>query len=316
MNRRFRIFLVVAMAIVWLPSAGAGPLLDAIKARRDGAQQPGSGDSVEVLDGQGANTGRGTLPAGARLEQDLAYGDDLAQKVDVYIPQDANNAPIILMVHGGAWMVGDKANSGVVANKVTNWLPKGYIIASPNYRMSRAPNPLDQADDVARALAFVQSKAPAWGGDPSRVVLMGHSSGAHLVALLTADPRIAITRGAKSWLGTVALDSAALNVVETMESKHWRFYDTVFGSDRAHWVETSPFHRLVGPLRPTLLVCSSQRSDSCLAATAFAAKAKALGGRATVLPIDLKHGAINIELGRASEYTRSVEAFVRSLGLP
>lgn len=316
MNRRFRVLLAVAMAIAWLPSAGAGPVFDAIKARRDGAQQPVGGESAEVFDGHGTKLGRGTLPPGARLEQDLTYGVDLAQKVDVYIPKGADNAPIILMVHGGAWMIGDKANSGVVANKVTNWLPKGYIVASTNYRMSRAPNPLDQADDVARALAFVQSSAPAWGGDPSRIVLMGHSSGAHLVALLAADPGIATARGARPWLGTVALDSAALNVVETMSLKHLRFYDRVFGSDRAHWAETSPFHRLAGPLGPTLLVCSSERGDSCPAANAFAAKAKAMGGHATVLPIDLNHGAINSELGRASAYTRSVEAFVRSLGLP
>jgi len=317
MNRRLRILLALAVVIVSLPPADAGPLLDAIRAGREGAQQPaGDGDVVGAFEGRGGKQGQVMLPTGARLEKDLAYGDDPAQKVDVYIPQGATGAPIILMVHGGAWMLGDKGNSGVVANKVANWLPKGYIIASPNYRMSRPPNPLDQADDVGRALAFVQSRAPAWGGDPSRVVLMGHSSGAHLVALLGADPSITARQGAKPWLGIVALDSAALNVVETMEGKHARFYDTVFGADRSRWSKASPFDRLTTAPRPMLLVCSSRRSDSCPAARALAAKVTSLGGQASVLPVDLNHGAVNAELGHPNEYTASVEAFMRSLGLP
>jgi len=270
----------------------------------------------EELQGRGEQRGKIVLPPDARSEQDLAYGSDPAQRLDAYIPRDAKGAPIIVMVHGGAWMIGDKGYANVVANKIARWLPRGYIIVSPNYRMSRAPNPVDQADDIGRALAFVQSKAGSWGGDPARVILMGHSAGAHLVALLAADPGIAYRQGAKPWLGTVALDSAALNVVATMEAHHPRFYDRVFGADRSHWAETSPFHRLTGTPKPILLVCSSRRSDSCPAARAFAAKASSMGGRATVLPVDLNHGGVNVELGRGSEYTDSVEGFMHSLGLP
>src|SRR3954452_11730696 len=122
------------------------------------------------------------------------------------------------MVHGGAWMLGDKGNSGSVANKAKHWLPLGYILVSANYRMARPPNPLEQAEDVGRALAFVQANAASWGGDGSRVVLMGHSSGAHLVALLTAAPAVAARSGARQWLGTVSLDSAALDPVEIMNT--------------------------------------------------------------------------------------------------
>jgi acetyl esterase/lipase len=52
-------------------------------------------------------------------------------------PAQAKGAPVILMVHGGAWMIGDKAASGFVSNKVAHWLPKGYIIVSSNYRYGR-----------------------------------------------------------------------------------------------------------------------------------------------------------------------------------
>ena len=192
----------------------------------------------------------------------------------------------------------------------------GDVVVSTNYRMARPPDPLGQADDVARALAYVQAHARSWGGDPSRVVLMGHSSGAHLVALLTADPGIATRQGATPWLGSVALDSAALNVVDLMSAWHPRFYDRVFGSRPGGWAEASPFQRLASGPAPLLLVCSIRRRDSCPAAQAFAGKARSFGGRATVLPVDLNHGEVNGELGRSQAYTALVDEFMRSLGLP
>jgi len=258
------------------------------------------------------------LPPGARSELDLAYGDDAAQKLDVYIPAGSGERrPVLLMVHGGAWMIGDKANGAVAAGKVARWLPRGWIVVSTNYRMDRqAPNPLQQADDVARALAFVQRKAAGWGGDGERVLLMGHSAGAHLVALLAADPRIAERRGARPWLGTVALDSAALDVVQIMEGSHYRFYDRVFGKDPAVWRDNSPYYRLTGTPRPMLLVCSSRRKESCGQAERFAAKVQAAGARVQVLPVDFNHGGVNAELGKDARYTEQVEAFMKSLGLP
>ena len=313
-----RVLLVAAFAN-GLPAAHAQSLLDAVRARRAQSQKaetPIADPSAQGLDGAESTYGKATLPAGARAERDLAYGSDPAQRLDVYLPRETNHAPILVMVHGGAWMLGDKGNAGVVANKAMHWLPRGYIVASLNYRMSRPPNPLEQAEDVGRALAFVQTQASSWGGDASRVVLMGHSSGAHLVALLTAAPGIAGRTGARPWLGSVSLDSAALDVVELMTARHPRFYDRVFGADTARWNEASPLHQLAGRPAPLFLVCSSRRSDSCPAARAFATKATSLGGRATVLPLDLNHGEINSELGRATAYTASVDEFFRSLGLP
>ena len=122
--------------------------------------------------------------------------------------------------------------------------------------------------------------------------------------------------GAKPWLGTVSLDSAALDLVELMNAPHPRFYDRVFGARPDRWIEMSPLHRLEAPPVPMLLICSSRRSDSCAASQRFAAKAAALGGRATAVPLDLAHGQINSELGQAPAYTASVDTFLRSLGLP
>jgi arylformamidase len=114
---------------------------------------------------------------------------------------------------------------------------------------------------------------------------MGHSAGAHLVDLLAADPEIAFHEGAKPWLGTVSLDTATLDMEETMRGRHYSFFDAAFGKDPAYWAETSPIHRLKAAPKPMLLVCSTRRSHSpCLQAQRFGAKVISLGGRATVLP--------------------------------
>ena len=254
-------------------------------------------------------------PPGTRVERDLAYGADPAQRLDLYRPAKAEGAPILIMVHGGGWSRGDKANPGVVDNKVNHWIPKGFVFVSVNYRMLPGANPLEQANDVAKALAFVQAHAKEWGGDAGRVVLMGHSAGAHLVALLAAAPAIARAQGAAPWIGTIALDSAAYDIPEIMLRQHLSLYDDAFGTDRQLWRDASPTLRLESAPAPMLLVCSTKRADSCPPAQAFAAKVEALHGRATVSPVDMTHAEINQLAGTEGDYTATIDTFLKSIGL-
>src|SRR3569833_2858615 len=100
-----------------------------------------------------------------------------------------------------------------VLHKCAHYTGKGMVFVSTNYRLLPEADVLAQADDVCRALAFVQAQAAAWGGDGGRVVVIGHSAGAHLAALRSADPGLAMRHGVQPWLGTIALDSAALDMV-------------------------------------------------------------------------------------------------------
>lgn len=255
--------------------------------------------------------------AGAReVIRDVPYGPDARQRVDVYLPDRPADAPVIFMVHGGAWMIGAKSNRSVVRNKADHWLPRGYIFISAGYRLLPDADPVTQAKDVAAALAAAQKKAASWGGNPDRFVLMGHSAGAHLVMLVSADPTIARQAGVRPWLGTVALDSAAYDVETLMRQRHLRLYDRAFGKDPSYWRAASPTLRLKDKSVPFLLVCSTRRQTSCPQAAALAKKARALGGRAVALPVPLSHGAINRDLGEKSSYTDAVDGFLRSLGLP
>jgi acetyl esterase/lipase len=255
-----------------------------------------------------------TLPPGTSVLHDLAYGADPRQTIDVYLPRDTHGAPELFMVHGGAWRFGDKAAAGVVQNKIDRWLPKGFIFVSVNYPMLPKLDALAQADEIAKALAFAQSQATTWGGDASKFILMGHSAGAHLVALLAAAPAKAYAVGAKPWLGTVVLDSAALDVGQIMAQRHLRFYDAAFGNDHERWQLASPIAVLRADAKPILAVCSLPRPDgSCAHAAEFVAKANALGIRGRISRQELSHEQINRELGLPSGYTNDVEAFMSSL---
>ncbi|KMM77250.1 esterase [Xanthomonas sp. NCPPB 1128] len=261
----------------------------------------------------GADSARASLPAGAQVLRDVAYGPDPAQRMDVYLPAGARQAPLIVMVHGGGWADGDKDNPGVAANKVAHWLPHGHVLVSVNYRLLPQAAPLQQAEDVARAVARIQQLAPQWGADPARLVLMGHSAGAHLVSLLDLSPDLLAQAGARRPLGTVALDSAAMDVEQVMQQRHLPLYDRAFGSMRSDWIAASPYHVMGASAPPLLAVCSSRRADACAQARHLAAKANARGIRVEVLPQDASHAEINRDLGLLSAYTAAVDAFLHTL---
>ena len=252
------------------------------------------------------------LPEGTQVRRDLAYGGDPAQALDVYtLGRHAGARPVIVMVHGGAWAFGDKDWRGVVESKLAHWLPRGVVFVSLNYRTLPRQDVAGQAEDVARALAFVQRSAPEWGGDPGRLTLMGHSAGAHLAALLSADPARAQAFGARRWNATVALDSAALDVESIMRRDHHRLYDRAFGADPAQWSRLSPMHQLRADAVPVLAVCSMQRPDRpCEQARAYTGRARSLGVAGGVLPLDLDHGQINKKLGVQPDYTAAVDRFI------
>jgi acetyl esterase/lipase len=139
---------------------------------------------------------------------------------------------------------------------------------------------------------------------------VGHSSGAHLVALLTADMAAAAREGAGPWRASVMLDSAALDVVALMQSPHLPLHERAFGRSEAGWRQASPLHRLSDLPVPMLLVHSSGRPQAGAQARRFADAVAAIGGHAEVLAVDLSHADVNARLGLDGDYTARVDAFL------
>lgn len=258
----------------------------------------------------GASPSAAALPAPMR---DVAYGPDPAQRFDIDLPARVSGAPTVFYVHGGGWAFGDKA--GQVANKRARWTQAGLFFVSTNYRMRPVADPLQQARDVARALAEAQRVVARAGGDPDRFVLMGHSAGGHLIALLASRPDLVREAGARPWRATVLLDAGSVDVVETMRSPRGRIplFRNAFGDDPAFWHAVSPMHQLDGPAAPILAVCASARRDACAANRAFLDKAAGFGTQTRLMAQPLSHAQINRLLGEDNDYTREVEAFVKTL---
>lgn len=254
------------------------------------------------------------LPPGVALRADVAYGEHEKQTLDVYVPEGANGAPVIFMVHGGGWRGGDKARPSEVDLKVAHWVTRGFVLISTNYRTLPEVEPVEQAEDVAAAIRFSQEKAVEWGGAPDKFILMGHSAGAQIASLVSAKYGNETDGNLQQWLGTVSLDPSPYDLVSIMTGPTppaW--YQETFGNSLAHWEMASPYHVVEAQIPPFLAVCSTQRDLICPQSYRFLEKLESLGGRGGVLPVDLSHMDINSDLGKPSCYTAAVDAFLFTL---
>lgn len=253
--------------------------------------------------------------AAPRVQRDISYGSHRQQGYDLYLPDGPGPAPFIVFMHGGGWQYGDKGNAAVWQAKSAHYTARGLGFAAVNTRLLPEADPLQQAADLARAIADIQRRAAGLGLDPGRMALMGHSAGAHLCALLGADPGLARQWGAAPWRATVALDTAAYDVERLMRRKPSRLHRTAFGQSRAFWERASPRARLVPGTAPFLLVCSELRRNVLPAAQQFARHVKARGGVAEILPLAMSHSAINAALGLPGPYTEAVDGFLAAHGV-
>lgn len=205
-----------------------------------------------------------------KADQTLAYGADPLQNLDVWRAKGtagpaSSPAPLIVFVHGGGWSRGSKDDA------TGNWKPRhypaqGYAFASINYRLVPDATVEQQAQDVASALKALLDHAAALGIDRRRVVLMGHSAGAHLVALVGTDERYLRAAGLSfaDVSGVIPIDGAAYDV-PTQIAEAGRMMDPVyaaaFGKDVARQQALSPTRQAAAPNAPAFLLLHVQRAD-------------------------------------------------------
>ena len=162
LRQRLRIVSLGLLSCLFLMSSAQAGLLRERLQERFAERHAATTENDEFTD---TSVTSNSLPAGVRVMRNLAYGADAKQRLDVYLPtHPLTNAPVIFMVHGGAWRTGDKAMSNVVDNKIARWVPDGIVFISINYRLLTQADPLLQAQDVATALAYAQKNAAQWGG--------------------------------------------------------------------------------------------------------------------------------------------------------
>lgn len=199
-------------------------------------------------------------------KQTLPYGSDRLQNLDFWPAQSGNKrAPLVIFVHGGGWKRGSK-DTASGSYKAPHYTGTGYAYAAINYRLVPEATVEDQAADVARSVRYLIDNAARLGFDPSRVVLMGHSAGAHLVALVGTDEQY--LRGAglsfSSINGVIPIDGAAYDVAKQMADGGNFMHDTylqAFGSDPARQSALSPTLQAASPNAPSFLLIHVMRKD-------------------------------------------------------
>lgn len=236
--------------------------------------------------------------------REIAYGAAELQKLDFYKGAKAD-APLVVFIHGGGWKRGDKGNA-TGAEKVAHFTGRGFAFASINYRLVPGATVEQQAQDVADGLAYLVQHARALGFDPGRVVVMGHSAGAHLAALVATDPRYLQKAG---WgldriAGVVLLDGAAYDVPRQMDEGPrvmGKTYQAAFGSDPARQRALSPTLQAAAPNARDFLILHVQREDGTRQSEALGRVLKAAGARVTVQGFEGRglrgHMQINRQLG-------------------
>ena len=234
----------------------------------------------------------------------ISYGTDPLQQLDFYAAS-ASNAPLVLFVHGGGWKRGDKA-SATGAYKAAHYTGLGYHFASINYRLVPSATVEQQAADVASALAELLRQADTLGIDRDRVVLMGHSAGAHLVALVGTDPQYLAGAGLtfKDVAGVIPLDGAGYEVPSQMGENRRLLGDTyeqAFGTDPSRQRALSPTHHAAAPNAPAFLVLHVERADAKRQSEGLAAALRSAGTQVELHVLEGRglrgHRQINQELG-------------------
>lgn len=190
------------------------------------------------------------LPEGGHEVHDLAYWegdgfDDSKHRLDVYAPKGPGPYPVVVFVHGGGWILGDRQQPGgnypQLGRRLAN---QGVVAMIISYRLAWTAKHPAQVQDVARALSWALRHAPEYGGDPTAVFAMGHSAGAHLVALAACDPRWLREYGASpSQLAGVISVSGPYDVDHFGRSLFIGGFTMVmptFGADRSKWPDAMP----------------------------------------------------------------------------
>ena len=246
------------------------------------------------------------------------------QMLDVYAPAGAKNLPVVFWIHGGGWQTGDKS---MVALKPKAFMDAGFVFVSINHRLLPAVDMGAITRDVASALGWVHRNIAAHGGDPGRVLVMGHSSGGQLAALMCTDDRYAKAEGFSLTMikGCVPVDAdtfdipAIIEMAETRARVHHLPMPTYghrqkFGDDPAKHRDFSAVTHVARNkgIPPFLILHIADHPDTGAQARRLADVLQAAGISAKVVAgRETTHASINDNIGAADDpVTKELFAFV------
>lgn len=246
------------------------------------------------------------------------------QVLDIYAPPSARKLPVVFWIHGGGWQTGDKSS---VQEKPRYFTGKGFVFVSTNYRLLPEVEMGTLVRDVAKALAWTHRHISEYGGDPTRILVGGHSAGAQLAALLCTDDRYLKEAGLAlaNLIGCLPVDGdtydipAIIEVAETRQRVHHLPLPTFghrlkFGNDPAKHLDFSAVTHVTKDkgIPPFLILHVADHPDVSAQARRFGAVLEEAGIPVTVHgQKDTNHTRINAEIGTEGDpVTTAVSKFL------
>jgi acetyl esterase/lipase len=261
------------------------------------------------------------------VKRDIPYGDQKRQVLDVYAPPDAKDRPVVFWIHGGGWEVGDKSD---VQHKPRDFAEKRYVFVSTNYRLLPDVDMGTIVRDVAKAIRWTHDHIADYGGDPGRLLVMGHSAGAQLAALICTDDRYLKEEGLSLSIikGCVPVDGdtfdvpAIIETAETRERVHGQPLPKLghrekFGNDPAKHRDYSAVTHVSADkgIPPFLILYVAEHPDTTAQAERLAAVLKQAGVPVTAFGArETYHSRINTDLGLPDDRaTKALFAFLAGI---
>ena len=262
------------------------------------------------------------------LLSDIPYVEQGHQRqvLDIHAPSGAKNLPVLFWIHGGGWQSGDKSS---VKSKPEWFLKKGFVMVSINHRLLPDVEMGALIGDVAKAFGWVRKNIAEHGGDPDRILVGGHSSGAQLAAIICTDDRYLKAEGVAfdCLIGCVPVDGdtydipAIIEVAETRRRVHHQPQATFghrkkFGNDPAKHIDFSAVTHVRADkgIPPFLILYNAAHPDNSAQAQRFGTVLKESGIPATLYAgKNTDHVKLNNDLGLPGDpATVELEKFVAS----
>jgi len=236
--------------------------------------EPGAGASVRALP--------------VRVVRNVTYyegpgANESQHRLDLYLPADQKDFPVLVFVHGGAWSRGDKNELGIYNALGRCFARQGIGVVCPNYRLTPSVKHPEHVRDIARAFAWTFRNIARYGGSSSELFIGGHSAGGHLAALLAVDESYLKAEGLKLQAIRGALTMSALYTIPDPRNPKpakapdasppyktalpvemgYAMFSAVFGDDPRVRQLASPIAHVAARLPPFLILCGDNDLPFC-----------------------------------------------------
>jgi arylformamidase len=260
------------------------------------------------------------------VKRNVRYADSTHERhvLDIYSPRGAKNLPVVFWIHGGGWQTGDKAS---VQIKPQFFMDKKMVFVSTNYRLLPDVDMGTIVRDIAKSVRWVHDHIAEHGGDPQRLLVMGHSAGAQLAALVSIDDRYLKAEGLSLAIikGCVPVDGDTYDVpaiIETGETRRRvhglpqaKFgHREKFGNDSAKHRDFSAVTHVAKDkgIPPFLILHVAEHPDTSAQAQRLGNVLKEAGVSVTVLGgKETTHNKLSADLGLPGDpATKALDEFV------